>query len=47
MKEVNTHHQDGIRLGGITEKLEPSKLPFTSGREEYGADADCTVGCVA
>jgi hypothetical protein len=42
--EMKTHNKVGIRLCGITEELESSKLPFTTCRQEYRADANSAVG---
>jgi hypothetical protein len=41
---MKTHNKDSIRLRRITEKLESSKLPFTTGGKEYRADANSAMG---
>ncbi len=41
---MKTHNNDGIRLCRITEELKPSELPFITGRKEYRADTNSTVG---
>ena len=42
--EQDTHHNDSIRLRGITKELEPPKFPFTTDRKEYRTDANSTMG---